>query len=224
MTILAGQLLEIFLHEGKIMKLSVPAGTTGTIFRLSNSPGGSDSYPSVAINGANLSFGPYPNITRFRIVVNAGVVTESYVNYSAGAGAMDGTDAQAGAIGELITATAAPAAVSLTTATPANIVSVSLTAGDWDVEGVVNYTPGASTSITQLSQGVSVTSATLGVQDSYAQQSQAANVPGANIIASSSPEVRLSLAVTTTVYLVAKATFTVSTLTGGGTIRARRMR
>jgi hypothetical protein len=38
------------------------------------------------------------------------------------------------------------------------------------------------------------------------------------------PVVRLSLAATTTVYLVSRATFTVSTLKAYGTIRARRVR
>jgi hypothetical protein len=36
--------------------------------------------------------------------------------------------------------------------------------------------------------------------------------------------VRLSIAATTTVFLVAQCTFTVSTLSAYGTIRARRMR
>lgn len=131
----------------------------------------------------------------------------------------------AGGVGELLSGTVATgASVSLTTATAANITSVSLTAGDWDVTSVVDYNPGATTSITQLSQGVSSTTATLGAQDTFSQTSVAANVPGANVIALPTPVTRISLAATTTIYLVAKATFTVSTLTAFGTIRARRVR
>lgn len=130
-----------------------------------------------------------------------------------------------GGVGELLSSTVATgASVSLTTATPANVTSVSLTAGDWDVSGTVDYNPGATTSITRLAQGVSSTSATLGAQDTYSQSASAADVPTAIVIALPTPVTRISLAATTTIYLVASATFTVSTLTAFGSIRARRVR
>jgi len=133
--------------------------------------------------------------------------------------------AVAGGIGELLSGTIATgSSVSLTTATAANVTSVSLTAGDWDVSGTVDYNPGATTSITRLAQGVSSISATLGAQDTYSQSATAANVPTAVVIALPTPVTRISLAATTTIYLVASATFTVSTLTAFGTIRARRVR
>lgn len=139
-------------------------------------------------------------------------------------GTTTNNSAQAGSVGELLTATAAPAAVALTTTVAANATSVSLTAGDWDVSGCVNYTPGATTSISALAQGASSTTATLPAQDSYAQLALAAEVPGAVVITQPIPTQRFSLSGTTTVFLVARATFTVSTLSAGGTIRARRIR
>lgn len=138
-------------------------------------------------------------------------------------GRTDGVAVTAGCIGEILTATAAPAAVSLTTNTSADVTSVSLTAGVWDVTGVINFTPAGTTSITQIGGGVNTTSATLGAQDSYARDVYAAMVPGANVISKAVPTVRINIAETTTVYLVARATFTVSTLTAGGTIRATRV-
>lgn len=144
------------------------------------------------------------------------------INLKSGTATND--SAAAGDVGELLTATAAPAAVALTTATQANVTSVSLTAGDWEVSGEVNYTPAGTTSITVIGQGVSTTSATLGAQDTYSQDAFAANVPGAIVITKIAPTIRISLAATTTVYLVARATFTVAALSAGGTIRARRVR
>ncbi len=134
--------------------------------------------------------------------------------------------APAGVVGELLSATVATgSSVSLTTATTANITSVSLTAGDWDCSGTVDYTFGATTNYTGLQQGISTTSATLGAQDTFTSQVTAGNVPTAAIdMALPTGTVRVSLAGTTTVFLVAKGTFTVSTLKGYGTIRCRRVR
>lgn len=127
--------------------------------------------------------------------------------------------------GQIVTAAvAAGSAVALTTNVTANITSISLTAGDWDVTGIVQYTPAATTSITQLTQGASSTSATLGAQGSFSKFVTAANILTAVDPAWNLPTVRFSLTVTTTVYLVANATFTASTLAGYGTIRANRVR
>jgi hypothetical protein len=126
-------------------------------------------------------------------------------------------------IGEILTATAAPAAVSLTTATAATVISVALTAGVWDVTGVVNYTPDTTTSISVTGQGINSVTNTLGAQDSYAQDANAAEVPGAIVITKIAPVVRVNISVGATYYLVARATFTISTLTAGGTIRAERV-
>jgi hypothetical protein len=132
--------------------------------------------------------------------------------------------AASGKVGELISATVAPGAVNLTSTTAANVASIALTKGDWDVSGVVNYTPAASTSITTLAQGASTSTGALGAQDTYSGQVRAAWVPGANVLTEVIPNQPLELASNTTVYLVALATFSVSTLTAGGTIRARRRR
>jgi hypothetical protein len=140
-------------------------------------------------------------------------------------GTTTNNNAAAGSVGEYATASAASTTVSLTTATPANVTSISLTAGDYDVQGVCVYQTAASTSVTQDICGISTTSATLGADGSYTRSTFAAVVPGAVEYADMpSPVFRVSLAATTTVYLVGQSTFTVSTQTAGGVIRARRVR
>jgi hypothetical protein len=140
-------------------------------------------------------------------------------------GSSSNDNAVAGAIGEFVTATAAPGAIALTTNVTANVTSISLTAGDWDVSGTVNFTFGATTSVTNLTGGPGTVSATLPTQDARFDNENAAQVPTAAFVAAyPTPVIRVSIAATTTVYLVTAATFTVSTVAAGGTIRARRMR
>ena len=147
-------------------------------------------------------------------------------------GTTTNNNAQAGSIGEFITATVpVGSAVALTTAVTANVTSISLTAGDWDVSAVVDHNIGLTTSLTQINSGISLVSATLPAQtgggglgtDPLATLSYAAMVPGAGIV-QSAPLVRITLTATTTVYLVAQDTFTLSTISAYGTIRARRVR
>lgn len=127
-------------------------------------------------------------------------------------------------VGDIITSViASGSAVSLTTATAANVTSISLPAGDWDVSGVVDFHPGSTTTTTYLQGGISSTSATLGAQDSFFSDTHAiatTSIDAAKVV----PTVRLSLSTTTTVYLVAKAGFATSTLTAYGTIRASRVK
>lgn len=139
----------------------------------------------------------------------------------------------AGGVGELLTTTVAVgSAVALTTATGANIASVSLTAGDWDVSVTADFTPAATTSITVLQAGLGTTTAVLLTQaggggvgtDPLASVIQPATVPGAGPITLDAGPIRVLLSGTTTIFFVANCTFTVSTLSAYGTIRARRIR
>lgn len=145
-------------------------------------------------------------------------------------GFANNVSAAAGNMGELKTTTVATAsAVSLVTATAKSIMSLSLTAGDWDVSATVQHKPAASTSITLLSSSISVADNTMSTQpggsgigtDPLVTWSMIAARPGANISQTISP-VRVALAATTTIYLVCLDTFTVSTMSAFGTIRARR--
>lgn len=135
-------------------------------------------------------------------------------------------NAPAGAVGEFLTVgTTAPNTTALTTTVAANATSGSVTAGDWDVWGSVNFTPAVATSITVLAGGVNTVTATLPAQDLYFEDSFAANVPGTTVIITKPvPLGRVNVSVTTTVYLPTRATFTLGALGVGGTLWARRRR
>jgi hypothetical protein len=139
-------------------------------------------------------------------------------------GTVAGGNAAAGQVGEYLTAS--NTATSLTTAVAANATSLSLTAGDWEIESVITYVPTGSTNITQLFAGASSTSAAFGGFGSYSKTTYAAAgvVTGNTGITVASPVVRISISATTTVYAVASANFTASTMTCDGFLRARRIR
>lgn|SRR5574337_180360 len=128
-------------------------------------------------------------------------------------------NANAGSVGELITATAS--GVSLTTNTPANITSVSLTAGDWDVQAVCFISPAGTTNITGVQAGVGTTSGSF-------TNNQYTSIYGLNNTGSGmslvSPVVRINISTTTTCFALAQASFTVSTCIANAVIRARRVR
>lgn len=149
-------------------------------------------------------------------------------------------DAIAGDVGEYISSYLPPgSATALTTATAKTITSIQLTAGDWDVDGQVDLLPAATTSVTQMNASVSPTTNTLGSDagasvgfgSSYAAQptttiNQAAAVPAAEVdVQVLTNRIKVAPAdAPLTIYLVASATFTVSTMTAYGGIRARRVR
>jgi len=131
--------------------------------------------------------------------------------------------AAAGKLGEyqLITVTSGQA-VGLSSTVSKNVLETTLTAGDWDVTGQVDYVAGGGTSIQYMQQGASTVSATLPSQDGYSSIVLGATVttdPGNPI-----PVSRMSVSTTTSVYLVTKASFSISTLSAYGTLRARRVR
>lgn len=118
----------------------------------------------------------------------------------------------------------AASAVALTTATAANITSVSLSQGVWSCTGTVARTTAATTSVTELKQSISATTATSGTLGT----TMTAFITAANVLAGDPAytvgPVRLSLAATTTYYLVAEDVFTVDTNAGYGSIVCQRMR
>ena len=128
------------------------------------------------------------------------------------------------AIGSNVTSSVASgSAVALTTATTANVTSITLTPGTWDISGVVGLLPAATTSITVRQGGANTTSATLGALGTKYVVTSAAVVPTAVGQEQPIPSHRVTVTVNTTLYLVAQATFTVSTMGAYGIISARRV-
>lgn len=138
-------------------------------------------------------------------------------------GTSTNNNASAGSVGEFVTSNIPTAsAVSYTSGTARNITSISLTAGDWHVYGNVGFNVNA-TSPSAIECAINTVSATMPdfSNATYFSETVAA---GLNSCVFTTPPLRLSIASTTTVYLLGQGTFSASTLTGFGTISARRMR
>jgi hypothetical protein len=140
-------------------------------------------------------------------------------------GTTTNNNANAGSVGEYISQSVpAGSEVPLTTITPKNVASITLSAGDWDVTGNIGFDPAGTTITQNFRGGISTTSATLPLAGDatlfyVAPPSNAgagADMPTGTL--------RLSLATPTTVYLVAQSQFTTSTSAAYGYIGARRRR
>lgn len=155
-----------------------------------------------------------------------GAASAASISFSSTTGIIGTTtndNAAAGSVGEYISSTVSGGSpVSLTTNVVANVTSISLTAGDWDVGGIVGFSLGTGTSVTYSTAAANSTSATLPALGGYASNgTTSVPVTDPSLVI---PTIRASLSTTTTYYLVAKAGFTVSTLGAYGMIWARRRR
>lgn len=128
----------------------------------------------------------------------------------------------AGSIGELKESNVEDtAAIPLVSTVGKTVTSIILTAGKWDVDGVIRVSLGSSTSITSAFGGISLTSNTI---DDYSFSHRTpAFVPGAVSIGYPVPGRYIDIDSITVVYLVALAGFSVSTASAWGHIRARRI-
>lgn len=137
-----------------------------------------------------------------------------------------GSNWQAEVFGDYVAATVATgSAVSLTTATAADIVTQSLSQGTYDCRGVVARNVGATTSFTKLSASIGTTTNTLVADGTMAATylATAANVMAAGTDTVVGP-LRVNLTATTTLRLVAQDTFTVSTDAAYGQLACTRVR
>jgi len=134
--------------------------------------------------------------------------------------------ASAGEIGEYIESVlGAGSATALTTNVAKTITSISLTAGDWDVDGSVGFAPTATTSVNATFASLSLSTNTLDTTlGRTGGGGFGAFVSGGSNFFSSVQPVRFSVSGATTVFLVGQSGFSVSTLSGYGIIRARRIR
>jgi hypothetical protein len=136
------------------------------------------------------------------------------------AGTTTNDSASAGDKGEVITSTVAAASpVGLTSTTVANVTSISLTAGDWDVFGMIGFIRGSGT-CTGYIGGITTSSAGVPDESSAAEQT---GISMTGNIREAVPVTRVSIASTTTYYLVAQAFFS-GAYSGFGRVTARRIR
>jgi len=160
-----------------------------------------------------------------------GAASATSISFSSTSGIIGTTtnnNAAAGSVGELISSTVlVGSAVSLTTGVSADITSISLTAGDWDVWGICNCTVGGTTTTSRVSGWISSTSATPPTAPNegayvYMDLSAASNTGEPTYFYAG--QRRYSLASTTTIYLSVNCVFAVSTMAAFGFIGARRIR
>lgn len=137
--------------------------------------------------------------------------------------------AGSGYVGEVIQAARlAGSAIVLTSNSVADVTSISLSAGDWDIQGQVAFSFAGTTTYTQALSWTSTTSATLPSADSIAAPFHRVDVsshaPGSIDLPVPTGTGRLTLSSTTTVYLSCRATFATAGLNAYGFIWARRAR
>lgn len=172
------------------------------------------------------------NLTAGRAVSATGLTltTDNLVIGTSGkgiAGTTTNDSADAGVVGEFVSSTILQAnRVGLTTGTPVDITSISLTAGDWDVTGLLGLSENSSTSWTYYIGSFSTTSNTISTlqTNSITGYIDSATLAVTNVFITM-PTIRVSLSGTTTYYFVGQGSFS-----GGsgqaafGTISARRVR
>ena len=154
----------------------------------------------------------------FTTLSSSGAFTPSSTNGIVGTTTND--NANVGSVGEFVTSTGA--LTGLTTASYVDLATVSLTAGDWDVTGIISVVPAGTTNIAAIVGGLN-TAANTNPGGFGALILQLAFSTGAAQILPIQLQ-RFSLSATTTVRLGGQVNFSVSTCQAQGLIRARRIR
>lgn len=148
-------------------------------------------------------------------------------------GVTSGVGAAAGVVGQFVCAqvsnggspagcaTNSNAPVSLTNAVNANVTSLSLAAGDWDVWGSVSTNPAGTTLTSYVFAWISTTSATTPLIPQAGGSTP--NFAGATVSLGVPAQI-INLSTTTTVYLSVQSGFNTSTSAAYGFLFARRRR
>jgi hypothetical protein len=137
-------------------------------------------------------------------------------------GVADGSNAAAGQVGEYLTATVNSPGNGIGSNIWSNVTALALTAGDWDVSGIISFNPSGGPVYTWIAGSVSTTPANanpvagtgfflVGGLSSGLQTMQA----GCG---------RVSLAAAQSIYLVANCNYTGGSISIYGSIQARRVR
>jgi hypothetical protein len=177
--------------------------------------------PSATLHAANKGY-----VDTFLPLAGGTLTGPLTISQTAGiVGTTTNNNASVGAVGEYVSSVvAAVSAVPLTNNVAANVTSISLTAGDWDVRGDVSIQPAATTSMVTANGGINTVSATIPTVGVGPRFYLSVAFPTGVGTQMSLASFRISIAATTTVYLVALAAFTVSTCAAFGYIGARRIR
>lgn len=152
-------------------------------------------------------------------------IQQSIFNAASVIGVTDGSDAPAGHVGEFISASVqAPDYIAATNGVPLDITTISLTAGDWDVQGQVATESPSSGHVQHMevwTSTVSMTRPTVLVGGFH--EVGGINTTGVEEIVLPTGKMRLVLTAPATVYLSTLVDFS-GTCTALGYIGARRIR
>jgi hypothetical protein len=130
--------------------------------------------------------------------------------------------APTGYIGEVISASGV--SVSLTSTVVANLASIALTAGDWDVSYQIRYSTAGATTTTRVNSAISTVNNNLIAAIGLGSENRIASTADF-VVMHSLPSTRISLAGSTTYFLNASAIFATSNAEiNAFYIQARRMR
>lgn len=151
-----------------------------------------------------------------------------FANVSAGQlpGTATNDAASSGNIGEYVSSNiTAGSAVSVSNGVAANVTSISLTAGDWDVWGSVVIWQGGGTTSTTIVAWTSSTSASEPTYPNFGGLGRwDGSVSGGFSVMAATGMMRFSLSATTTIYLSTRQNFSGGTQSAYGFIGARRVR
>ena len=159
-----------------------------------------------------------------------GAATATSITFSPTTGGIVGTttndNAGAGKVGEFISSVIVQAsAVAITTTTPKDITTISLTAGDWDLWGNTGVFGNNATTVTSYAGWINTTTASAPDHVNISQANAAGLAIGTGgPYVQTVPYQRMSLSGTTTIYLSTSVVFATNTATAFGAIYARRVR
>lgn len=173
--------------------------------------------------------------SKFKVSQNTEFGTNDYfiINATTKAAAIHGTNtndsATAGFVGEIVSSiSSTPVAIS-TSATYQDFTSISLTAGDWDIEGEIGFDPNTMSQanpsfLVAISAFSGNTTTDHVIYGNVFKNGSFAIAPG-GVLPVVAPRVRFSLSTTTTIYLKGRVNFTSGSPNfDGGNITARRVR
>jgi hypothetical protein len=132
-------------------------------------------------------------------------------------GVSNGSNAGLGVIGEVLSATNAVGTALVSTST-ITVVTLALSAGDWDVFGNGSATCGSGTVQSYLAIGMGTTGMTSSMGGPFGMSGTGVQM------AFTAPTVRVSVSTSTNAYLYIYSGFSGGTLTGYGSVYARRAR
>ena len=173
---------------------------------------------SGAVTGTATSFNGSANIT---IPTTITSLSSSVIQ-----GVTDGSNASAGIVGQIIQSTPATA-VSIATGATVTGATITLTAGDWDIDGSVtfNFSATTVTANTTIAAGISTTAALVADQQQLFLLPAYTTATATPAFAISVPVIRQNVSSSTSVNIVVKApSFTAGTITYTAFIKARRIR